>query len=442
MSSKNAKVIDEIVDNVLDLRSKDELKDVLWEAYEGRKCKKNCGQSLNIIVLNAPCYGFGDLIFSMKLAGYLREWYSAKVIIASPLADGLVKLGEKPENTVLLKAMSAKVDASACHRFQRLRLATEIPKQDLILVAPIQAGFNPSLRDVRYLIPYADVFNTFTFSEYNDSTNKGFDFNTGVGNKRYGLLLTNMSKIKGKPQKVKKPYALSYIASPENLPNADGCLLAFVEMIASKYRKSKRFEIVIPAWVANDEAEWLKKRIVKRISPYFSNIVYQGKEGKMVLYRGAEKKNTLTLRADVLPVPNQEMIRLMKGSVKDILITGDQSLTDALSCCSSKNIFYQIAPWKENLGKNLTHLMPNKYLQRKRTSCGTLEAVRYKSGYRRFVNKWDFRKLAKPKMDAIILSILAMKNDDVVKDLVEVILNSRTLSSIQKRVEEWDDKDE
>ena len=35
----------------------------------------------------------------------------------------------------------------------------------------------------------------------------------------------------------------------------------------------------------------------------------------------------------------------MKDSVEDILVTGDQSLTDVLSCCkSNKNVWYQIAP--------------------------------------------------------------------------------------------------
>ena len=29
-------------------------------------------------------YGFGDIIFAIKLANYLRQWYNAKVTIASP----------------------------------------------------------------------------------------------------------------------------------------------------------------------------------------------------------------------------------------------------------------------------------------------------------------------------------------------------------------------
>ena len=92
----------------------------------------------------------------------------------------------------------------------------------------------------------------------------------------------------------------------------------------------------------------------------------------------------------------------MENSVNDILVTGDQSITDALSCCSTKNIFYQIAPWKQTFGRNLAKYMPNQYLKSCKTSCGTLKAIKYNSNYNKFVKDWDFRKLAKPKMDAII----------------------------------------
>ena len=113
--------------------------------------------------------------------------------------------------------------------------------------------------------------------------------------------------------------------------------------------------------------------------------------------------NTLTLRLDVLPVNNKRMFSLMKYSLDDILLTGDQSITDCLSCCSKKNIFYQIASWKEGFAKELAKEMPNAYLKSKKTSCGSLKAISYRSNYSKFVKKWDFRILAKPKLDAIMM---------------------------------------
>ena len=108
------------------------------------------------------------------------------------------------------------------------------------------------------------------------------------------------------------------------------------------------------------------------------------------------------------------MLTLMYNSVSDILLTGDQSITDGLSCCPKKNIWYQIAPWKEAFGKQLSIHMPQKYYKRKKTSCGTIEAIGLKSDYREFVKKYDFRKLAKPKINKIVnMALITLKEKNI-----------------------------
>ena len=62
---------------------------------------------------------------------------------------------------------------------------------DVYFVAPVVTIFEPRMSDMRRLLPKATKFNTFFFSEYNDSLTKAFDFHTGIGNQRQGLLLTN-----------------------------------------------------------------------------------------------------------------------------------------------------------------------------------------------------------------------------------------------------------
>ena len=48
-------------------------------------------------------------------------------------------------------------------------------------------------------------------------------------------------------------------------------------------------------------------------------------------------------RGDILPVKRDLFISLVKYSIEDILLTGDQSITDAISYCTSqKNIWYQV----------------------------------------------------------------------------------------------------
>ena len=44
----------------------------------------------------------------------------------------------------------------------------------------------------------------------------------------------------------------------------------------------------------------------------------------------------LILRGDILPKPRPDFISLMKYSVEDILLTGDQSITDCFSVVLTK----------------------------------------------------------------------------------------------------------
>ena len=57
----------------------------------------------------------------------------------------------------------------------------------------------------------------------------------------------------------------------------------------------------------------------------------------------------LTIRFDILPKPRPDFMSIIKYSVEDVLLTGDQSITDAFSCCSNKRIWYQIVPGKQIL---------------------------------------------------------------------------------------------
>ena len=204
-------------------------------------------------------------------------------------------------------------------------------------------------------------------------------------------------------------------------------------MVTKKYyKKHKKFDIVIPSWFSDMN---MKRFLKSKVSKYYPNIIIKEKNGdKIILFEDDEKDNTLTFRCDIFPVPNKLMIQIMRNSVNDILLTGDQSITDALSCCDTKNIFYQIAPWKSDLGRQLAKEMPNKYLKSVKTSCGTLNAIRYKSKYTKFVRDWDFRTRSKDKLDAIILSAIALKNDKDISSLEKIVSSSKTVSVIKKRL--------
>lgn len=366
----------------------------IWEFFANKPTKNV--RKLKVLILNAPCMGFGDIVFAMKFATLLREWYNCEVMIATPQKKGFVSLGEKPSN---IYDLNGKNKSDQCRRLSRLTINKDgkeipLPKADLLFVAPLQADFDPKISDVQKLLPYANKFNTFYLSEYNDVLTKKIDFNTGIGGKRLGLLFTDMPPGP-KPQQLKHPYCVVYVANV--LPRMKSCVYNFLTMVTKKY-KNQDFEIVIPSWIDDEEFN-MKKDISKILQKYFRHVVFVKKD-KTTTVEG-KGDHTIYIRMDILPLSNKLMVDLMTHSVKDILLTGDQSITDALSCCVDKNIFYQIAPWKENFAKNLVKEMPNKWLQRKSESCGTLKAIHYKSDYVKFKKQWDFRKLAKPKMDGI-----------------------------------------
>lgn len=58
-------------------------------------------------------------------------------------------------------------------------------------------------------------------------------------------------------------------------------------------------------------------------------------------------------------------------------------------------IYFIKLVWKNDFVKNLAKYMPNVYLHKVTTSCGTLDAIKYDSNYSDFVKEWDFRKLAR-----------------------------------------------
>ena len=140
------------------------LMDFFLNDYNGKSPKTK----INIIILNAPCNGFGDLIFAVKLYYYLKEWYpSVSIKLASTYSSGLKQLGFNPTAIVELNAGKN----NQCRRFAQLKMK-KLPKQDLILVAPVMGDFSVDIKDVKKLLPYANFWNTYFFSEYNDSTKK------------------------------------------------------------------------------------------------------------------------------------------------------------------------------------------------------------------------------------------------------------------------------
>jgi len=120
--------------------------------------------------------------------------------------------------------------------------------------------------------------------------------------------------------------------------------------------------------------------------------------------------------------------------VKDILVTGDQSLTDIISCCKYKRVWYQIAPWKTGLAENLHKHLPNKYYGTFKTSCGTLRSINTEIDWRTFMKEYDFRIHGKKRMDAILVGHHTYQQDVRFKEIAHAIEKSRYLETAQSKI--------
>lgn len=370
-----------------------------WEILQYVKINKNKTRNISVAILNTPCYGFGDLIFAHKLANYLIDWYNCKVCVYTTLPSKFKSLNKKHKYTIHQLSNSKRKE---CRRLKFLKKIQK--KYDLYFVAPVQIEFDPQISDVKSICESANLFNTYFFSEYNHSDYTQFDFPTGVSKKRCGLLLTD--PVISKKPVLSGKYAFCYISRPEHVPFALKCFFSFLQLIVKKYKEIDTLQIVVPKWIVDELLD----------NPYQMteiNKKYQTVEINGDIYENEISNNkTLIFRGDIFPVDNSTMLNLMKYSLKDILVTGDQSITDVLSCCADKNIFYQIAKWKESLGKQLGKMLPNKYLLHKKTSCGTIKAINYNSDYSEFLEKYDFRKISRDKLNGIFNLMVMLKENN------------------------------
>jgi hypothetical protein len=428
----------DVIDSLLALKNlKHAKKTILWQSNN-----MSLNENISILIICAPCNGFGDVVFGFKLFKYLKEWYTGvNVHIVTTKSDNFKTLGVT-ENIFSF----GYIKQAQCRRLKKLTMPKELKDNiyDLLFVAPLVADSEILPGDIKAMFPYSTQWNTYFFSEYNDTLRKPFDFATGIGSGRDGLFFTSLDEIAQRDQRLPDPYALVYLN--DQCYDSVKCILSFLGMICKKYRKKyPKLDIVAPGWLVEELCNSFEDiEEFAAIQESYPKIIIRGKNdscnkiingdgdsgsSNKILNGGS---NILTFRGDIYPVPNKEMMGLIINSVEDILITGDQSLTDVLSCCAEKSIWYQICSWKENLSDNLTELLPQKYFSSVKTSCGTIEGITFKAKFSRFVHTWDFRVLGKKKMDRIMEFI---SHKDEIEDVLKIVDKSRSLKSMKNKLE-------
>lgn len=419
-----------------ELKYDEDIKILHHTLLEGNKLSKS-DSKIHVGLVNIPCGGFGDIVNCKTFSDYLREWYpNMKVTICTSSIDKFKSLGLKTGDLLKLKSIETSVDGSECQPFDNLKFVKRPPKFDIMIVVPmINEEFK--YKSLKKLWPRATNFNSFAVSEYNGEYGP-YAFPTGVGKDQLGLMLTSM-KIK-KHNFIKRPYALAYTAGHDRgqgvLTHTNTCIMSFIEMICKKYNRHKRFQLIIPPWFCSQDEEMeislvtspgLKTRYNNIVKKYFNSSYLILKDGRTIkLFEdGINNNKSFILRGDILPKQRPDFISLIKYSVEDVLLTGDQSVTDGIAYSSvNKRIWYQISPWKKDFIHEVSKGIPNKYLDNFRTSCGTLKSIRVTLNNRKLIHNHDFRKKGKTRMDAI-LKFYSLKNDKIIKDLMECVEHSR-----------------
>lgn len=420
--------MEEKLKNLLEqVETKDDLYEIPLELMYGKSCR-NCGKGVDILILNSPCNGFGDIVFAYKIANFFKSQYRCNVDIATTQPEKLINLSGSRKGVIPLGYQRG----DNCRRYEYLKINLK-KKYDLIFNAPVNMDFELDHSDIKKLIPYSNRFNTYYFSEYGDYLDKEFDFHLGLGRDYDGILISEENPVYPKKllETVKYPYALAYINTDDNSDNWDMCITAFIKMLGSKYKNT--LELVSTDKVLEYLVYLPKSSLYNKFGKYWKQFIYVDKDRNLqVLKINSKNDKSLILRDDILPVTNKQMINLMKYSIKDILMTGDQSLSDVLSCCPEKNIWYQTVPWKFDFVGSLSQELGNPLLGYYHTTCGVVGGRNTKKGVvRRMVGRNNFFKNKKKMFDAMLLVAREMKNKkSLLYRFQQVVLKYRSLDRI------------
>jgi len=359
------------------------------------KIKYNDYKNIHIGLINIPCEGFGDIVNCGLFYQNLKLWYP-KIRITICTSE-LYKYKTLKFTGLKFIELIKKKGIQECGNYGDYKFKNSKPKFDIIGIVPLILSEGMYgyfiLSHLQKLISYANRYNTFTVSEYNGQS-PPYTFPIGVGKDQLGMLFMNMNIPK--QNIIQKPFALAYIQHTSNRSwgsHSITCILSFIEMICKKYNhKYKKFQIIVPNWFCSIDDEIgifnsnsFKYKINKIIKKYFksSYLLYKNEDHKIEKYElfhneKSKLTNLLIFRGDILPQPRKIFISLIKDSVDDILLTGDQSITDAISNCKlKKRIWYQTAPWKQEFSDELNRIIPNKYLGDFKTTCGTIKSIHY-----------------------------------------------------------------
>jgi hypothetical protein len=398
--------------------------------FMGKSVNKKIS-SLNVGFVVNSCFGFGDIIFTYKLFTYFKEWYNITPIIFTTTPDLFTQFIPKSK-LKLLGVPGESLDDTCDYELESMvayelvgrRKRYKSIKFDCMFITPWVGNNNTvNHKVIRNIFPETNRFNTFIFSAYNrvkGGEKSPFDFDMGLGDNYLGLLYKK-SECGKRP--IKNPYIISYISDTEE--ESLKCFYNFIKKVLSKYEnKHKKLEILVPDSIVKDgRLDKLVKYIEKNYS--YDNIIIS-RSSKDTIKAHKITGSYLLFRTDVKNIPYLKYLNYICNALPEILVTGNQSIGDILSCCPDFNIFYQIMPWEKNFAKELSIITGVNDLGKSSKSCGHDKRTNLKGVYK----SSDFEKKGKKYMDAILNSIYSIKTNEVLYNFVETAKRSRKVNSL------------
>lgn len=413
--------------------------DKVWsiprDVFLGKPINKKQLQSLKIGLFVNSCFGFGDVIFTIKMYNYFVKWYGVSPIIFTTTPELFLKNGFKPK---MLKRMVVPGDESrTCEYTYAQYIAYNVkfghkerykPKRpfDCMFVTP-WVGEYPDYNAIKGVFPESNRFNTFICSAYN---RKGeYDFKMGLGEGNLGLLYSEHKEC-GK-RIIENPYILVHISDVEEV-DAFQCYSNFVKVVVKKYsKKHDRLDIIAPRFTVDDPRIVKLMEYLSKTYNYKVEISRGGQDDSRI--KKLKDQRVLTLRGNVPVLPYIKYQDLICNALPDVLMTGNQSVADIITCCPTFNIYYQIMPWETNFAKQLAIYTKVDNLRIPSRSCG-VESIVYKTRPLKKLRKESFEIKGKKYVDAVLSSVFAIKTDPEFIKFVDLALRSRKKDTLLKRL--------
>jgi hypothetical protein len=388
--------------------------------------------------------GFGDKIFCLKLYSIFEKWYGIKPYLLSPTPEAFIANGISKSRVLHLKIPKSKADDA--HKYieesESIPIVTmndtEWKKEfDIIFVTPVTMdGWENNLNHFKSIFPYITSDILYRFSAY-DHGGMTYEIPLGLSENRYGILISPPQK----PTKriIKNPYIMTHISNI-NWTEAEGdyksCLSNFLKLMVKKYHKTYPvLDIVISKSIIGDFSKNDIERFNKLkdyLKKYYGKVKVIKSENDTLLTKG------LNIRSDLPVLSHEKFTGMFQHCLPDILGTGNQTISDVVSCCKHFNIFYQQLPWEISFAKNLGRILKKEYLTARRSACGQYgnKSMLYMETDLSVIKEnYNFAIKGKPLVDKIMLQFKTknIKKSSSIKEKMSKKIKKRILSLNKSR---------